>query len=295
MILVTGANGFVGGALGRHLHASGHALRGFARHPEQRKEPDAPYTEWSAGSILDPHTLDAAMAGVDTVIHLVGILAETRTLSFEQVHHQGTRNVLEAAKRAGVTRYIQMSSLGTRRNAASRYHQSKWLAEEAVRASGLDYTILRPSVIFGPHDSFINLFAKMARYSPALPLIGDGKSLMQPIWVEDLARIVVQCLEKPETIAQTYELGGPEQIPFREILDAILQTLKLRRFKLPGPVSLLKLEAALFEAVLPTPPLTRDQLIMAQEDNICSGAPIPAPFACEPMPLREGISAFLKP
>ncbi|MBF0144901.1 MAG: complex I NDUFA9 subunit family protein [Magnetococcales bacterium] len=268
MILITGCTGFLGSELIRQLREAGKDVRGFARHNGPFKDPNLRGLMVSVGSILDPQALARAMVGVDQVIHLVGILVETRGQSFADIHPLGTENVLNAAKKAGVNRFIHMSSLGTRPDAKSRYHQTKWQSEEAVRQSGLDFTILRPSVIFGRHDSFTTLFANMARYSPVLPLLGHGDNRMQPVWVEDVARFIVQCLDDSEAVGQTYELGGPEQLTFKEILEKILENTGRHRALVPVPFSLLKLQAAFLERLLPKPPLTRDQLIMAGEDNV---------------------------
>ncbi|MBF0368289.1 MAG: complex I NDUFA9 subunit family protein [Magnetococcales bacterium] len=295
MILVTGCTGFVGSSLIPHLLKAGKSVRGFARHPLVRKDPAFPDIDIHPGSVLNPDQLHAAMEGVTQVIHLVGILFEPKGLTFDKVHRQGTLNVIEAAQKAGVKRYLQMSSLGTRAGAASRYHQSKWLAEEAVRESGLDYTIFRPSVIFGPYDDFANQFAKLARLSPAVPILGDGKGRMQPVWVEDVTRFVCHTLEAPETIGRTIELGGPDQLTFSQIMDAILKAMGKRRLRLRLPFSILNLEAAIVERILQKPPITQDQVIMAQEDNICGQTPPWNDFNMIPRGFADGIRDYLGP
>ncbi|MBF0626042.1 MAG: complex I NDUFA9 subunit family protein [Magnetococcales bacterium] len=293
MILITGSSGFVGSCLVRRLTAAGLAVRGFARRPTKTREAGLPKIALAAGSVRDPASLDLAMEGVGRVIHLVGILTESGRDTFEAIHHQGTRNVVDAALRAGVERFIHVSALGTRPGAASRYHQTKWAAEEYVRHSGLDYTILRPSVIFGPHDAFTNLFARILRFSPVLPILGDGRALLQPIAVEDVAHCIQNALGNPDTIGRTYELGGPERIPFQELLEIIARTLGKTPRPLHLPMPLLRLEAAVLERLLPRPPLTTDQLIMAQEDNICDIDPMERTFGLVPRDFREGIREFL--
>nr|CRH04811.1 NAD-dependent epimerase/dehydratase.Putative UDP-N-acetylglucosamine 4-epimerase [Candidatus Magnetococcus massalia] len=293
MILVTGATGFVGHQLMRQLMAKNYAVTGLARNPDGGHRVEG--LTYLTGDILKPETLrDAMTQEVDTIIHLVGILADKPTCSFDDVHHQGTRHVVEAAKAAGVQRYIQMSSLGTRANARARYHQSKWLAEEYLRQSGLDYTIFRPSVIFGAEDNFVNTFAQMARFSPMLPLLGNGQSKMQPIAVEDVVRCMVQSLELPETVGQTYALGGPEVLTFEQIISTILKVTGQHRLKLKLPFALLKLEGRIFEKLLSNPPLTYDQMIMAEEDNITShGTQLPAPFDFKLRTFEAGIRDYI--
>ncbi|MBF0587669.1 MAG: complex I NDUFA9 subunit family protein [Magnetococcales bacterium] len=292
MILITGCTGFVGSTLVPMLKAKGHIVTGLVRTPNKRRGKPYPDIPMMSGSIMDPTSLERTMKGVDTVIHLVGILLEEGTQSFEAVHHQGTRNVLEAAEKAGVKRYLHMSSLGTREHAASQYHQSKWDAECAVRDSKLDWTILRPSVIFGRHDNFVNQFINMAKFSPALPLLGDGSTQMQPIWVEDVARCFIAALDKPESVGKVYELGGPDRLTFKEILQTILQASGKRRLLIPTPFTVLEAEAWVMERVLPTPPLTQDQLIMAQEDNICDIQEMCETFEVAPRTFRDGLNDY---
>jgi uncharacterized protein YbjT (DUF2867 family) len=292
LILVTGCTGFLGSALVKSLLESRHKVRGLARHGGPFKDDSVTGVDVVHGSILEPETLACAMEGVDRVINLVGILVETKGQTFSGIHYQGTINVLEAAKNAKVKSYLQMSSLGTRPNAASQYHQSKWLAEEAVRNSGLDVTIFRPSVIFGPYDAFTTMFAKMARYSPVLPLLGDGNNLMQPVWVGDMAQFVSKALDDPQTIGETYELGGPEQLTFKTILEEISKATNKSRAMLPIPLPILRLQAGLLEKFHPNPPLTPDQLIMAQEDNVTEQRPWPL-YDMDPLPFATGIRSYL--
>ncbi|ABK43495.1 NAD-dependent epimerase/dehydratase [Magnetococcus marinus MC-1] len=294
MILITGATGFVGQALIQQLVSEGHKIRALARHIPARHAPEG--VQYVAGDIQIPSSLQTAMEGVTCVIHLVGILAEQRHRSFEEIHHQGTLNVLQAAKQAGVKRFLHMSSLGTRANAVARYHQSKWQAECAVRESGLDYTIFRPSVIFGPGDNFVNQFARMIRFSPMVPILGDGQNRMQPIAVGDVARCFAIALTDRQTLGQTYELGGPQQLTFQEIMENILDALHKKRFKLRLPFALLKLEGKIFEVLLSNPPLTYDQMLMAQEHNVCAaGTSLPTPFTFTPLAFAEGIRRYLTP
>ena len=163
----------------RQLHAAGHTIRILARSPPPPRVQEA-VSRWGAevhpGDVLEPLRSAGRLAGTDAVIHLVGIISEVGDSTFENVHTRGTRNMVAAAQQAGVRRFVHMSALGTRPNAASRYHQSKWAAEEMVRHSGLEFTIFRPSLIYGPQDQFINLFAKIIRLSPVVPLLGSPRA-----------------------------------------------------------------------------------------------------------------------
>lgn len=301
-VFVTGGTGFVGQAVLRKLHESGHRPILLARRPQAAavkqlaRECDA---EIRGGDVLDPDSLPSAMTGADAVIHLVGIISEIGSNTFHNVHVAATRNVLATASQAGVRRYVHMSALGTRAGAASRYHQTKWQAEEAVRASGLDWTLFRPSLIFGEQDQFVNTFVRMARYSPVVPLMGSGRGRLQPVAVKEVAHCFVAALETPASIGGTYDLCGAEVLTFAEALREIMNAAGRRRFFLRVPLPVARVQAALLEFVFPrllrrAAPLNRDQLIMLEEDNVGDARPASGLFGCDSTGFREGLD-FLRP
>jgi uncharacterized protein YbjT (DUF2867 family) len=235
------------------------------------------------------------MAGCDAVIHLVGIIREhpTHGVTFDLLHTQATQNVLEAASASGIRRYLHMSALGTRADAASRYHQTKWAAEEAVRASGLEWTIFRPSIIYGRGDGLVTLLASMIRRLPAVPVIGSGRQRLQPIPVEQVAAGFVGALDLPATIKQTYEVGGPEPVTMIELLDLIGRALGHRRvLRVHVPVGLMRPVARVLHP-LPGFPVTPDQLQMLGEDSVCDPRPFFQTFALDPIPLAVGLERML--
>ena len=300
-VLVTGATGFVGREVVRQLHETGHSIRILARSRKSARVREAVSrcgAEVYPGDVLDVASLNGAVNGMDAVIHLVGIIAEVGESTFESVHTRGTGNIVSAAKQAKVRRFVHMSALGTRPNAASRYHQTKWAAEELVRHGGLDFTIFRPSLIYGPQDQFINLFARMIRLSPVVPLMGSPRARFQPVSVEAVAAALTKSLGKPQSIGQTYDLCGPEALTLSEIVDRILDVLNRRRLKLRVPPGLARCQAVLLELVFrrllrKASPLNRDQLIMLQEDNVGNPQPANELFGLTPTSLRAGIARYL--
>lgn len=245
IVAVTGASGFVGGEILRELRAAGAKARTVGRGAALRE----------------------ALAGADAVIHLVGIIHERGANTFQAAHVEMTRAVLAAATAAGVRRYLHMSALGTRAGARSRYHQTKWGAEELVRQSGLAWTIFRPSLIYGVQDKAINALATAARRLPAVPVLGDGRSKIQPVAVEQVARCFVAALRCEAAVGQVYELCGPVALTWDELNDQLLAALGRRKPKLHLPMALARPVAAVLEQVLQEPPFTRDQLLMLAEDN----------------------------
>lgn len=290
-IFVTGGTGFVGKVVLRALQAHGFIARCLVR---PGSEPDLrgfESIERVPGDVLTPKGLAASIEGCTAVIHLVGIIRERPGLSvtFERMHAVATANMVESARAAGVRRYLQMSALGTRPNARSRYHRTKWEAEEAVRRSGLEWTIFRPSVIYGPGDGFVTLLARLVRRLPVVPVIGDGKYQLQPVAVEQVAEAFARALEQERTAGQTYEVGGPRPYPFTEILDLIGAALGKRKVrKLYQPLGVMRPLVACLER-LPFFPLTSDQLVMLEEHNVCDAEPFFKTFGLTPLPFPDGL------
>ena len=293
MILVTGATGFVGSHLVKRLRKEGLKVRALTRTPAKAQSLADLGAEVVPGEIDDPASLEAAAQGCDRVIHLVGIIQEGRGFTFRSVHVEGTRNVLDAAKKAGIGHFVYQSAVGSREGAKSQYHRTKWEAENLVRASGIPYTILRPSLIYGPGDLFTIRISEMIKVSPVLPVIGTGRSKIQPIFIDD----VVECLRKIVTsesfLNKIYEIGGPDELTYEEVTKAIARAMGVDRPVVHMPLFFMRTMAMVAETVLSKPPVTTDQLIMLQEDNVCSLRDIREVFGIEPVKFREGLSRFL--
>jgi NADH dehydrogenase len=233
------------------------------------------------------------------VIHLVGIISEVGQSTFENIHIEGTHKVANAARICGVKRFLHMSALGTRPAAASRYHRSKWAAEEIVRQSGLEYTIFRPSLIYGREDHFVNLFAKIARFSPLLPVLGNATARFQPVAVEVVAAAFMRALAEAKTINHTLDLCGPDTFTFPLLLDRILEATGRKRLKIHIPLPLARLQAGFLEGVYrgllrKAPPLNRDQLIMLQEDNVGDCRQAEEILGLTQQRFCEGIGSYLR-
>lgn len=294
-IFVTGATGFVGRAVIPALRAHGYAVRCLVRRGSEPDLRGMEAIERVEGDVLSPDTLVRDMAGCDTVVHLVGIIREEPAShsTFERIHTQGTVNVLAAAAATGVRRYLHMSALGTRPGARARYHQSKWAAEEAVRAGPIPWTIFRPSIIYGPGDEFVNLFAGMIRRFPVVPVIGSGQQRLQPVTVAHVAEGFARAVALSASVKQTYEVGGPDAVSLVRLLDLIGAALgRTRVRKVHVPIGVVRPATRLLYR-LPGFPLTPDQLLMLEEDNVGDAQPFYATFGLAPVPLATGLRAML--
>jgi len=277
MILVTGATGFVGQHLMDRLRERGEALRPLVRDARDAERLRSLNVEPVVGDVTDLAALARAMTGVDTVIHLAAITVEKVAATFERVNARGARNVADAARNAGVARFLYLSVNGARDDPRYPYVRSKWRGEQAVVASGIPYTVLRPSLIFGRGEQFCAALASLARRSPVMPIAGDGKTLFQPVWVEDVCSCLLKALDDDAYLGRVYEVGGPEQLSYDEIVDIVMRVLGKRRRKVHVPLMLLK-PAAIMSAVLPMSLVTPGQLDLLTIDHTAALNPLPALF-----------------
>ncbi len=294
-VFVTGGTGFVGKYVLRALLAHGFLVRCLVRPGSEGDLRGFESIDRVPGDVLRPEGLVASAEGSTALVHLVGIIRErgARSITFERLHVQATLNMLALAKEAGIRRYLQMSALGTRAGARSRYHQTKWRAEEAVRQSGTDWTIFRPSVIFGHGDEFISVLANMIRRLPAVPVLGDGLYRLQPIAVEHVAEGFARALLTRSGVGQTYEVGGPAAYTFVDILDRIGAALGRPRVrKIHAPLGAVKLLTRALQW-LPLYPVSLDQISMLEEENVTDPTRFYTDFGITPESLADGLQRLL--
>jgi NADH dehydrogenase len=292
-VFVTGGSGFVGTEVIRQLLAAGHEVRSLV-HSKTTPTSEAKLELWP-GDATEPETLKGALADCEAVIHLIGIIRELpdKQMTFQHLHIDATRNILAAAQEEGIRRYLHMSSNGTRPDGVAAYHKSKWAAEELVRASGLDATIFRPSVIFGPGDAFVNMLATIIRRTPIVPVIGDGEYQMAPVAVADVATGFVRALNQPESIGEIYHCCGPQAFTYNQLLDEIARALGRSGItRIHQPVSMMRSLSKLLEG-MSFFPITSGQLTMLLEGNVCDPQPWAQTFAIELTSLSEGIRQYL--
>jgi NADH dehydrogenase len=291
-ILITGITGFVGSHLAERLVREGHRVRGLVRQANARGHL-APNLniEFAQGDVTQPQTLPAALQGMDAVVHLVAIPYEKGSATFETINVNGTRNIVNAAQAAGVKRFMQQSALAADAKSPYAYLRSKGLGEDAVRASNLDWTIFRPSVLVGPEDEFTNALARWLVITPlAFPLVGDGQARFQPLWIEDMVTMFVNALNEPRTIHQTYEIGGPEILTYEQMVKQILFALQRKRWLIKVPVPLMRPVVKVMETVLPKPPATTGLLELLNVDNTATLDAVETNFGLKPRRYAEVIS-----
>ena len=271
LVTVYGGSGFVGRYVTQALARTGCRIRVAVRRPDLagHLQPLGGVGQIHAvqANLRYPDSVMEAAEGADALINLVGILYETGKQKFSAVQAEGARNVARAAKTAGAEALVHVSAIGADPRSDSYYAQSKAAGESHVRKAFPDAVILRPSIIFGPEDRFFNLFASMARISPVLPLIGGGRTRFQPVYAADVARAIVASLEGRAKAGQIYELGGPEILTFKEVLQRILKYTGRNRLLVPYPFWMARINAY-FLQLMPSPMLTVDQVRLLEQDNV---------------------------
>ena len=290
-VLVTGGTGFVGPKIVHALRAEERPVRALVRDPAGKGAQTlaAWGCELSPGDMTDAESLNRAVQGCDTVVHLVA-LAPGSQRSFERIMERGTRDLVAAAREAGVRRFVLMSALGTheRSKDISRYYHAKWEMEKAVEGSGSEYTIFRPSFIFGRDGGILGGLVKLVRFSPFIPVVGSRR--LQPIWVGDVAAYFANSLSTRASVGRTFELAGPDVVTWDELYDRLTRITGKRRARIHVPLRVVRAGAAVAEKVPADLPVSREAIEMLEyEDNVADIAPAVETFGIEPITLDEQI------
>jgi uncharacterized protein YbjT (DUF2867 family) len=294
---VLGGSGFIGRYVVQRLAARGDVIAIGCRRAGEAKflMPLGDVGQIAALNVAigDEGLLPAFLAGNDALVNCVGILRESGSQTFERVHHLDPARVARFAREAGIERFVHISAIGADARSPSAYARTKAAGEAAVRDAFPTVTILRPSVVFGPEDQFFNRFAAMAMVSPMLPLIGGGHTRFQPVYVGDVADAVLKCLDDPATAGRLYELGGPKIYTFRELVELLLAEIRRKRLLIDLPFGLAAFQARLM-SILPSPPLTPDQVELLKRDNVVtSGAMTLAALDIAPTAVEAIVPTYL--
>lgn len=292
MILITGGTGFIGQVLTRQLVETGYPVRMLIRpSPDSPSLPKGLPVEVAVSSLSDPRGLRAAMAGVDAVYHLAGTERLGPEAKLLEVDIQGTLAVAQAAAETGVDRFFTLSHLGADRSSAYPLLKAKGIAEEHVRRSGVDFTIIRSAPVFGQGDALTTGLAALLQGLPFIFLIpGDGQSLLQPIWVEDLATCLVWTLEDDRTRRQTFEVGGPEYLTFRQIIQAIMSTLEMDKSLLSISPPYMRGLTLFLETIFPILPVSVFWIDYLAVNRTCPLDTVPRTFGLLPSRFSSNLA-----
>ncbi len=297
-ILVTGAGGFVGNNVVRRLVEAGRPVRALVRSIEKSKARLADVAgkiEFVEGDVTERGSLDGALRDVSAIVHTVAIALERGGQTYEEVNFQGTINLVDAAERAGVRRFINVSQNGARPDHFSRFLRSKGKAQEYVASSNLEWTAIRPSAIFGPQDEFFNTFARLIRLTPLVfPLIGGGTAQFQPVSIFDVVESIFRSLDDNATIGKEFELGGPEILTLGEIEARILAAMGEKRAMISAPVGLLRPAVFVMEKTLPGTPVSLTLLELLKEPNIVRDNALVTYFKLQPRAFSGDNIAYLR-
>lgn len=305
MFFIAGGTGFIGSHLVDALSKGNYACRCLVRTEERAKVCKKANFEAVIGDITDRKSLEGRLDDCDIVIHLVGIIEEKGDMTFERVHIEGTKNLIDEAKKANIKHIFYQSALGASTNSFAKYYRTKAGAEEIVRTSGIPYTIFRPSLVIGRGDGFTEKLKELVHLGPVVPIPGSGKGKFQPIYVEDWVRCFMTVFSDASRIAhyalRIYEFGGPEHLTYDEIVLQLMEVMNIHKPLLHIPVKLIKLSlplsgishdiGRLLGKKIPT--VTGEQLSLLQLDNICDINSVERDFGFVPITYSEALRKFI--
>jgi NADH dehydrogenase len=302
LVTVFGGSGFIGKQVVRALAKRGLRVRVAVRRPNVAYEMplmgDVGQVELVQANLRNPASIARALEGAEACVNLVGALYESANQTFDALHAEGAELVAQACAQRGITRLVQMSALGADAGSTSKYARTKAEGEAAARRHIPSAVIVRPSIVFGQEDAFFNRFAAMATLSPVLPLPGGGKTLYQPVFVGDVGKAIAECVVDPACAGRIFELGGPQVLSFKGLMELMLRVIQRKRFLAPLPFPIAKVMGFFGDVqvkLLPiAPPLTRDQVELLKSDNVCSGEhPGLGDLGIEPAAIEAIIPTYL--
>jgi len=298
MILVAGGTGMVGSAVVEELLRRGETVAVVGRDASRIRQRFGERVEARAADVRDTKALEAAFAGADVVISSVQfpgspIEQPRKGWTFEEIDYKGTRNQVDAAKAAGVKRFVYISGAGASPDAAKHWFRFKWMAEQYVAQSGLEWVVIRPTWIFGPHDPSLNRLLGFGRLLPFIPMFGSGNQAMQPVFIDDVGRVIAEAATLPAAANQVFELGGPEVLTMNEVLRTGLSVQGKKRPILHQPMFLGKLIGKL-ASFLPSPPLSADAIDFIAQPAVADTSNLERVLHPKLTSLREGLSTYLK-
>lgn len=293
-IAVAGGTGFIGKVILKKLIARGHHVKALIRPGSLLKITRFTSTESRYVYYDSPSQLKKSVEDCQVIINLVGIIKETKETSFDFAHHLIPMSLIQAASDTGVKRFIHMSALGAGGNINTEYFQSKHLGENVVRNSGLDWTIFKPSLVYGPGDHLVTMLAKMIKQLPVFPVVGNGKYQFMPVHVDNVAEGFVQSFEKSETIGKTYDIAGPDKLSYDEIIDTVARALgKKGKAKIHQPAGPVLLMTKLFGKIMPGP-ISFDTIKMLLAGSVSEDNSFWQDFDIEPIGFEQGIREYIK-
>jgi NADH dehydrogenase len=291
MLLVTGGTGFVGHNLVKRLREEGRGVRCLVRSGESAYLSELG-AEVVRGDVLDPASLSGVMNDCRVVIHLVGVWRASRDIH-RRLHIQGTANVVEAAKAAGVRRFIYISAMGVSLGIPTTFYQTKGESEGAVKRAGLEYIIFRPAVIIGPGDEFTTALVDMIKKSPVVPVLGDGRVRFQPLWVGDMVDCLAKAVDPAGIINRTYDIAGPDILSYDQLLDTVMQVLGVSKPKVHLPLGLISPLIRLAGMCIPNLPISYDELKIMRRDNVADVSEAVRDFDLKQTGFRQALSRYL--
>ena len=295
-VLVTGATGLVGIHTCRELTKHGWQVRALIREPASAALALGQLpVEFRVGDVRDASALRSSLNGCGAVVHLAAIAIEKKTEKYAETNTAATERLISAARAENVQRVVFMSQNGADSRSRHPFLHSKGVAQDSIKTSGLRWTVLRPSVIFGPEDQFVNVLGRLIRLTPKFfPLPGGGRARFQPISVDDVARVIRLTLEKKETVHQSYDLGGPAVLSLREMTERILVAMGTTRTLVSVPIKVLRPIVALMQKMLPKPPVTPGLLDLLSVDNTVSNNSLKDVFKVSPTPFAGDELGYLR-